>query len=70
MIVTGSNQELRGKTVPMPLCPPQIPHGITRARNRASEVRGRRLIAQTMAEPYTGAPKLYLQFQEAIRGRT
>jgi hypothetical protein len=27
----------------VPLCPPQIPHGLTRARTRASAVRGRRL---------------------------
>jgi hypothetical protein len=29
--------------MPVPLCPPQIPHGLTLARTRASAVRGRRL---------------------------
>jgi hypothetical protein len=33
------------------LCPPQTPHGLTRARTRASEVRGRRLTAWAMARP-------------------
>jgi hypothetical protein len=31
--------ELREKPVPVPLCPPQIPHELTRARTRASAVR-------------------------------
>jgi hypothetical protein len=33
------------KTCPVPLYPPQIPHGKTRARTRASAVRGQRLTA-------------------------
>jgi hypothetical protein len=33
------------KTCPVPLCPPQNPHGLTRARTRASAVRGQRLTA-------------------------
>jgi hypothetical protein len=33
------------KTCAVPLCPPQIPHGLTRARTRASAVRGQRLTA-------------------------
>jgi hypothetical protein len=37
----------RGKTCPVPLCPPQIPHGLT----RASAVRGRRLTTWAMARP-------------------
>jgi hypothetical protein len=40
----GKAEELGEKTVLVPLCPPQIPHGLlTRARTRASAVRGRRL---------------------------
>jgi hypothetical protein len=39
----GKTEELGEKPVPMPLCPPQIPHGLTRSRTRASAVRGRRL---------------------------
>jgi hypothetical protein len=33
------------KPVPVALCPPQIPHGLSRDRNRASAVRGRLLTA-------------------------
>jgi hypothetical protein len=35
----------------VPLCPPQIPHGPTRDRTRASTVRGQRLTAWAMARP-------------------
>jgi hypothetical protein len=41
----GQIEELRDKLVPMPPCPPQIPHGLTRARTWASDVRGRRVTA-------------------------
>jgi hypothetical protein len=39
------------KPVPVPLCPPQIPHGLTRDRTRASAVGGRRLTAGAMVRP-------------------
>jgi hypothetical protein len=39
------------KPVPVPFCPPQNPHGLTRDRTRASAVRGRRLTAWAMAQP-------------------
>jgi hypothetical protein len=39
------------KPVPVPLCPPQMPHGLSRDRTRASAVRGRRLTVWTMARP-------------------
>jgi hypothetical protein len=35
MILTGKIEELGGKPVRIPLCPPQITHGQTRARTRA-----------------------------------
>jgi hypothetical protein len=41
------------KPVPVPLCPPQIPHGLTRDRTQASAVGGRRLTAWAMARPCT-----------------
>jgi hypothetical protein len=44
-------EELRGKPVAVQLCPHQIPRGLTRARTRDSEVRGRRLTAWAMARP-------------------
>jgi hypothetical protein len=46
MKLTGENRRTRGeKPVPVPLCPPQIPHELTRDRTRASAVGGRRLTA-------------------------
>jgi hypothetical protein len=39
------NEVLREIPVPVPVCPPQIPHGLTRHRTRASAVRSRRLTA-------------------------
>jgi hypothetical protein len=47
----GKTEELGEKPVPVPLCPPQIPHGLSRDRTRASAVGGRRLIAWAMARP-------------------
>jgi hypothetical protein len=43
MLLTGKMEILGGKPVPVPLCVAQISHGLTRDRNRASAVRGRRL---------------------------
>jgi hypothetical protein len=51
-IDTGRLKYSGKKPVPVPLCPPQIPHGLTRDRTRASAVRGRRLTAWTMARPW------------------
>ena len=45
----GKPEVLGENPVPVPLCPPQIPHGLTRDRTRASAVRGRRLTAWAMA---------------------
>jgi hypothetical protein len=47
----GKTEELGEKPVPVPLCPPQIPHGLTRAWTRASAVRDRRLPTWAMARP-------------------
>jgi hypothetical protein len=44
-------EELGEKPVPVPLCPPQIPHGLTQVRTRASAVRGWRLTTWAMARP-------------------
>jgi hypothetical protein len=43
--------DTREKPVPMPLCPPQIPHGLTRDWTWASAVGGRRLTAWAVARP-------------------
>jgi hypothetical protein len=42
---------LAEKPAPVPLCPPQIPHGLTWDRTRASAVGGRWLTAWAMARP-------------------
>jgi hypothetical protein len=47
----GKTEELGEKPVPVPLCPPQIPHGLTPVRIRAPLVRGRRLTTWAMARP-------------------
>jgi hypothetical protein len=47
----GKTEVLEETPVPVPLCPPQIPHGLTRDRTRASAVEGRRLTAWAMARP-------------------
>jgi hypothetical protein len=47
----GKAEELWEKPLPVPLCPPEIPHGLTRARTRASAVRGRRLTTWAMSRP-------------------
>jgi hypothetical protein len=41
----GITEELGEKSVTMLLCPPQIPHGLTRAGTRSCAVRSRRLTA-------------------------
>jgi hypothetical protein len=50
-ILTEENRRTRRKAYPSPLCPWQIPHGLTRARTRASAVRGRRLSTWAMTRP-------------------
>jgi hypothetical protein len=45
MQLTEENRQLGEKPVPVQLCPPQTPHGLTRDRTWASAVEGRRLIA-------------------------
>jgi hypothetical protein len=51
MKLTRKNRQLGEKPVPVPLCPPQTPHGLTRDRTRASAVEVRRLTAWAMARP-------------------
>jgi hypothetical protein len=47
----GKTEELGEKPVPVPLCPPQIPRGLTQVRTRTSAVRGRWLTTWAMARP-------------------
>jgi hypothetical protein len=43
MICMGKTEELGEKPVPVPLCPPQIPHGMTQMQAWPSMVRGQGL---------------------------
>jgi hypothetical protein len=52
MMMIRENRRTRGKSVPLPLCTSQIPHGLTRTRSRFSAVRGLRLTAWVTARPY------------------
>jgi hypothetical protein len=45
MRIGSGNRSTRRKPAPVPLCPPQSPHFLTRARIRAAEVGSRRLTA-------------------------
>jgi hypothetical protein len=45
MQIGRGNRNTLSKQVPVPLCPPQIPHDLTRVRTRAAEVGSRRLTA-------------------------
>jgi hypothetical protein len=45
------NRSTRRKPVAVPLCPPQIPYDLTRARNWAADVESWRLIARATARP-------------------
>jgi hypothetical protein len=43
MITGTGNRSIRRQPVPVPLCPPQIPHDQTRVRNRADAMGSQRL---------------------------
>jgi hypothetical protein len=51
MRIGRGSRSTRRKPAPMPLCPPQIPHDLTRAGTRATAVGSRRLTAWAMARP-------------------
>jgi hypothetical protein len=58
----GKTEALREKPVPVPLCPPQIPHGLALDRTRSSAVGGRRLTAWAMARPIGVVSNLTMKF--------
>jgi hypothetical protein len=41
MRIGKENQKSRGKSLPAPFCPPQIPHGVTLDRNSAARLESR-----------------------------
>jgi hypothetical protein len=49
--LTGETEALGENLPPAPLCPPQIPHDLTRARTRAAAVGSQGLTAWAMARP-------------------
>jgi hypothetical protein len=49
--IAGETKEVVDKPVPVPLCPPQIPHGLTWFQTQVCVVRGQWLIARAMAQP-------------------
>jgi hypothetical protein len=49
IILMGKTEEIREKHVPLPMCPPHIPHGLKQLQTQASAVRGQWLIAWAMA---------------------
>jgi hypothetical protein len=51
MRIGRGNGSTRRVPAPVPLCPPQIPHDLTRARTLAAEVESRRRIAWVMTRP-------------------
>jgi hypothetical protein len=48
--LTGKTEELGEKPVPVTLCLPRIPHGLTQARTRTSAVRSRRAMTRSKPE--------------------
>jgi hypothetical protein len=46
------NRSTRRKSAPLPLCPPQIPHDMTRARPLAASAGSRLLTAKAMGRPH------------------
>jgi len=48
----GGTKYQEKKSVPLPLCSPQISHGLTRVRHRLSAVTGRRLTAWVTPRPF------------------
>jgi hypothetical protein len=54
MRIGRGNRSTRRKPVPVPLCPPQIPHDLTWDRTRAAAVGSQRLTAWAMARPQSG----------------
>jgi hypothetical protein len=51
MRIIRGRRSTRRKPAPVPLCPPQIPHDLARARTQAAEVGSRRLTVWAVARP-------------------
>jgi hypothetical protein len=64
MRIGRGNRSTRRKPAPVPLCPPQIPHDLTRARTRAAAGGSRQLTAWATARPIPGDTKVLYYWQE------
>jgi hypothetical protein len=62
MRIGRGNRSTRRKPAPVPLCPPQIPHDLTRPGTRAPRVGSRRLTAWVMAGPKLKVAQLLKTF--------
>jgi hypothetical protein len=60
---------VKKKPVPVPLCPPQFPHGLIRAGTLTSAVRGRRITALVMARPRLWSWSSLCRLLYFVRGR-
>jgi hypothetical protein len=58
----GKTKTSDKKTIPVPLCPPQIPQGLTRALTWTSVVRGLRLTAWTTPRPLDATFGVFFPF--------
>jgi hypothetical protein len=58
MRVSRGNRSTQKKPDPVPRCPPQVPHDLTRARTRAAAVGSRRRTGSVMAWPLISLRKL------------
>jgi hypothetical protein len=66
--IGGGTRSTRRKPALMPLCSPQIPHGLTRARTQAATVGRQRLTASAMTQPIKsrGRNHMNLMFRKKI----
>jgi hypothetical protein len=66
MKIGRGNRSTRIKSVPAPICPPQVRHDRTRVRTRAAEVGNQRLTASAMAWAFALVTFIYLTVCNAL----
>jgi hypothetical protein len=71
MKIGRGNRSTRRKPALAPLCPPQIPHDLTRARTRTAAVGSQRLTAWAMSRPLSTLLHAHLKLQaiKSLEGR-
>jgi hypothetical protein len=63
----GRTEKLGERHVPVPLCPPQIPHELIRVRTQTSVVRGQQLTAWGMAGPTKHVGAVAMNLNQFLR---